>query len=34
MGRAARAKFESDYTAKRNYSLLLQIYEHAMAANN
>jgi len=34
MGRAARAKYESDYTAKRNYSLLLQIYEHAMAANN
>jgi len=34
MGRAARAKYESDYTAKRNYSLLLQIYDQAMAANN
>ena len=34
MGRTARAKYESDYTAKRNYSLLLQIYEQAMAANN
>jgi glycosyltransferase involved in cell wall biosynthesis len=34
MGRTARAKYESDYTAKRNYSLLMQIYEQAMAANN
>ncbi len=34
MGRTARAKYESDYTAKRNYSLLLQVYEQAMAANN
>jgi glycosyltransferase involved in cell wall biosynthesis len=34
MGRAGRAKYESDYTAKRNYALLLQIYEQAMAANN
>jgi glycosyltransferase involved in cell wall biosynthesis len=34
MGRAARAKYESDYTAKKNYSLLMQIYEQAVAANN
>jgi glycosyltransferase involved in cell wall biosynthesis len=34
MGRAGRAKYETDYTAKRNYSLLMQIYEQAMAANN
>jgi glycosyltransferase involved in cell wall biosynthesis len=34
MGRAARAKYETDYTAKRNYSLLMQIYEQAVAANN
>jgi glycosyltransferase involved in cell wall biosynthesis len=34
MGRAARAKYESDYTARKNYSLLMQIYEQAVAANN
>lgn len=34
MGRAARAKYETDYTAKKNYSLLMQIYEQAVAANN
>jgi glycosyltransferase involved in cell wall biosynthesis len=34
MGRAARAKYETDYTAERNYSLLMQIYEQAVAANN
>jgi glycosyltransferase involved in cell wall biosynthesis len=32
MGHAARAKFESDYTAERNYSLLMQVYEQAMTA--
>ncbi len=34
MGRTARAKYETDYTAKKNYSLLMQIYEQAVAANN
>jgi glycosyltransferase involved in cell wall biosynthesis len=34
MGRAARAKYESDYTAIKNYSLLMQVYEQAVAANN
>jgi|SRR5579863_1194859 len=34
MGRAARAKYETDYTAKKNYSLLMQVYEQAVAANN
>jgi len=32
MGRAARRKFERDYTAEKNYSLLMEIYEQAMAA--
>ena len=32
MGRAARRKYEADYTAERNYSLLMEIYEQAMAA--
>jgi len=31
MGRAARAKYESDYTAEKNYSLLMEIYEQALA---
>jgi glycosyltransferase involved in cell wall biosynthesis len=30
MGRAARGKYESDFTAKKNYSLLMQIYEQAV----
>ena len=32
MGHAARAKFESDYTAEKNYSLLMEVYEQAMTA--
>jgi glycosyltransferase involved in cell wall biosynthesis len=30
MGRAARRKYETDYTANRNYSLLMGIYEQAL----
>jgi glycosyltransferase involved in cell wall biosynthesis len=32
MGHAARRKYETDYTAERNYSLLLRIYEQASVA--
>jgi glycosyltransferase involved in cell wall biosynthesis len=32
MGRAARVKYEMDYTAEKNYSLLMGIYEQALAA--
>jgi glycosyltransferase involved in cell wall biosynthesis len=32
MGRAARTKYETDYTAEKNYSLLMGIYEQALAA--
>jgi glycosyltransferase involved in cell wall biosynthesis len=32
MGRAARRKYETDYTAEENYSLLMQIYDQALAA--
>jgi glycosyltransferase involved in cell wall biosynthesis len=31
MGRAARKDFEAHYTAQKNYPLLMDIYEHAMA---
>jgi glycosyltransferase involved in cell wall biosynthesis len=31
MGHAARRKYESAYTAKKNYGLLMGIYEHALA---
>lgn len=31
MGRAARRKYERDYTAEKNYSLLMGIYEQAVA---
>ena len=31
MGRAARAKYETDYTAEKNYSLLMDIYTQALA---
>ena len=31
MGRAARRKYETYYTAERNYSLLMEIYEQALA---
>jgi glycosyltransferase involved in cell wall biosynthesis len=31
MGRAARGKYETDYTAKKNHSLLMEIYEQALA---
>jgi glycosyltransferase involved in cell wall biosynthesis len=32
MGRAARCKYETDYTAEKNYALLMQIYEQTIAA--
>ncbi len=32
MGRAARVKYETDYSAEKNYSLLMGIYEQALAA--
>jgi len=32
MGRVARRKYESDYTAAKNYSQLMEIYEQAIAA--
>ena len=31
LGRTARAKYESDYTAEKNYSLLMKIYEQALS---
>jgi hypothetical protein len=31
MGKAARAKYEAQYTADRNYANLMQIYERALA---
>lgn len=31
MGRAARRKYETDYTAEKNYALLMGIYERALA---
>jgi glycosyltransferase involved in cell wall biosynthesis len=32
MGKVARRKYESDYTAEKNYSQLMEIYEQAIAA--
>jgi glycosyltransferase involved in cell wall biosynthesis len=32
MGHAARGKYETDYTAEMNYSLLMKIYEQALTA--
>jgi glycosyltransferase involved in cell wall biosynthesis len=32
MGRTARTKYECDYTAEKNYALLMEIYEQALAA--
>jgi glycosyltransferase involved in cell wall biosynthesis len=32
MGHVARAKYETDYAAGKNYSLLMRIYEQALAA--
>jgi glycosyltransferase involved in cell wall biosynthesis len=32
MGRAARRKYEADYTPEKNYSQLMEIYEQAIAA--
>jgi glycosyltransferase involved in cell wall biosynthesis len=32
MGRAARRKYETDYTAEKNHSLLIGIYEQALAS--
>jgi glycosyltransferase involved in cell wall biosynthesis len=34
MGRAARRKYEKDYTADKNYSLLMGIYEQALATSS
>lgn len=34
MGRAARVKFETDYTGEKNYSLLMEIYEQAIATRS
>jgi glycosyltransferase involved in cell wall biosynthesis len=31
MGRTARVKYETDYTAEKNYSLLMRIYEQTLA---
>ena len=31
MGRAARAKYETEYDAEKNYSLLMEIYEQALS---
>jgi glycosyltransferase involved in cell wall biosynthesis len=31
MGRAVRGKYETDYTAEKNYSLLMGIYKQALA---
>jgi glycosyltransferase involved in cell wall biosynthesis len=33
MGRAARRKYETDYTAEKNYGLLMNIYEQALATS-
>jgi glycosyltransferase involved in cell wall biosynthesis len=33
MGHAARAKYETDYTAEKNYSLLMGIYQQALATH-
>jgi glycosyltransferase involved in cell wall biosynthesis len=32
MGRVARRKYESDYSAEKNYSQLMEVYEQAIAA--
>jgi glycosyltransferase involved in cell wall biosynthesis len=32
MGRAGRRKYEADYTAEKNYSLLMGIYDQTMDA--
>jgi glycosyltransferase involved in cell wall biosynthesis len=34
MGRAAREEFKTNYTAEKNYELMLQIYERTIAARN
>jgi glycosyltransferase involved in cell wall biosynthesis len=34
MGSAARAKYETDYTAEKNYSLLMEIYEQALCTSS
>jgi glycosyltransferase involved in cell wall biosynthesis len=34
MGRLARRKYESDYTAEKNYRLLMTIYEQALTASS
>lgn len=32
MGRAVRAEYEAKYTAERNYTMLMEIYEHVIQA--
>ena len=34
MGRAARRKYEQEYTAEKNYSRLMQIYQQALGARS
>ena len=34
MRRAARAEYKRNYTAERNYELMMQIYERTMAVRN
>jgi len=34
VGRAAREEYKANYTAERNYQLLMEIYERAIAARN
>jgi glycosyltransferase involved in cell wall biosynthesis len=33
MGRAARAEYEAKYTAERNYAMLIEIYQRAIATH-
>jgi hypothetical protein len=33
MGHAARAKYETEYTAEKNFSLLMGIYEQALSTS-
>jgi len=34
MGKEARREYESKYTAERNYHLLMDVYQHAIAENH
>jgi glycosyltransferase involved in cell wall biosynthesis len=33
MGRAARAEYEAKYTAERNYTLLMEVYQRTLGAS-